>query len=146
MESLNETLLASWVRLSTSVINNRLVPDLSYNESVVCHYLYRNLIFKNKENLTASMLCEKTHILKSQMNRILNRLEEKQMITRKRSTTDKRKVYITFNLEQAKEYKKQHEKIITMLNNIIERIGREAAEDAIRIFDTVSNVADELIH
>lgn len=145
MQSLNEALLAAWVRLSTAVVNNRLVSDMPYNESLVCHILYRNTLSDTKSDITATKLCEKTNILKSQMNRILNRLEEKNLIKRIRSPKDKRQVFITFNLEQADAFKKQHDKLITLLDAIIEDIGIEKAREAIDIFTTVSRTANKIL-
>lgn len=145
MQSLNEALLAAWVRLSTAVVNNRLVSDMPYNESLVCHILYRNTLSDTKSDITATKLCEKTNILKSQMNRILNRLEEKNLIKRIRSQKDKRQVFITFNLEQADAFKKQHDKLITLLDAIIEDIGIEKAREAIDIFTTVSRTANKIL-
>lgn len=145
MQSLNEALLASWVRLSTAVVNNRLVSDMPYNDSLVCHILYRNTLNDNKSDITATELCEKTNILKSQMNRILNRLEEKNLIKRIRSQKDKRQVLITFNLEYADAFKKQHEKLIALLDAIIDDIGIEKAKDTIEIFTTVSKTVNKLL-
>lgn len=145
MQSLNEALLASWVRLSTAVVNNRFVSDMPYNDSLVCHILYRNTLSENKSDITATELCEKTNILKSQMNRILNRLEEKNLIKRIRSQEDKRQVLITFNLEYADAFKRQHEKLITLLDAIIDDMGIEKAKEAIGIFTTVSKTVTRLL-
>lgn len=42
MNNTSESLLNAWLRLSTSVINPRLVSEISYNESLVCNILYNN--------------------------------------------------------------------------------------------------------
>ena len=89
----NEALLKTWLRLSTSIINNRLVSEMSYNESLVCSILYPNT--KMGMYMTATELCHFTKMLKSQMNRTLNILEEKKLILRRRSDTDKRQVMIS---------------------------------------------------
>ena len=146
MEQMNEALLEAWLRLSTTVINSRLVSNLSYNESLVCHILYRNLKDGAKKMLTATDLCEKTKILKSQMNRILNKLEEKRMIIRTRSTKDKRQIFVSFNMEQAEEFEKQHRNIMELLNTIIGKIGAKDAEDALRIFHNISDAADQVLN
>lgn len=145
MQPLNETLLASWVRLSTAVINNRVVSEIPYNESLVCHILYKNTLNNRDAEMTATDLCEKTHILKSQMNRILNRLEEKNLINRRRSQKDKRQVMISFNLDHADAFKKQHDKIIDLLNSIIDEIGVEKAKEAVDIFNDLSNSAAKIL-
>lgn len=146
MEELNEALLESWLRLSTRISNSRLVSSMSYNESLVCHILYRNLKDGAKKMLTATDLCEKTKILKSQMNRILNKLEEKKMIIRTRSTKDKRQIFVSFNMDRAEEYEKQHTKIMELLNTLIGKIGKDAANDAVRLFHNISDAADQVLY
>lgn len=57
MENMSEDLLNIWLRLSTSVINSRLVSDLSYNESLVCNILYNTQKKDPNQFLTATDLC-----------------------------------------------------------------------------------------
>lgn len=146
MNSLNESLLASWVNLSTSVNNERVVSEMPYNESLVCHILYRNTMQAKDTKMTATELCEQTHILKSQMNRILNHLEEKKFIKRSRSEQDKRQVYISFNPEQADSFQKQHEKLLRLLDAIIGEIGVDAAKEAAELFNKIATAANKFIH
>lgn len=146
MNELYEKLLASWVKLSTSVVNTRVVTNMSYNESLVCHVLYENCVSPHPREITATTLCEETHILKSQMNRILTSLENKNIITRIRSNKDKRQVRIDMNLEQSDIFKTQHEHIMKLIDSIVDKIGPETAKEATRIFDIISMTAEELLH
>ena len=143
-DQLNETLLSSWLRLSTSVNNSRFVSEMSYNESLVCNILYRQQLTSPDQLLTATDLCQMTKMLKSQMNRILNQLEKKNIITRVRSTQDKRQVFVSFNYEQAKDYERQHKQILEVLDHIIETLGPAKIEEAIALFENVSDIADQL--
>ena len=140
----NEVLLAAWLRLSTSINNSRLVSDMSFNESLVCNILYHNHLEQNSP-LTATDLCSRTKMLKSQMNRTLNQLENKGMIVRERSTNDKRQVYVFFNMEQAGKYKQQHQKILVLLDKIINELGMDQTKETIQIFERISDIADLLI-
>lgn len=142
--ALSEALLESWLRISTSINNSRIVSKLSYNESLVCNLLYRNHREVSAAPMTATQLCRKTKMLKSQMNRTLNQLESRGMIHRERSTTDKRVVYIRLNSDALKDYKKQHESIIAILNNIIAELGLEKTQETIDLFDKICDVADNL--
>lgn len=144
-EHLSEALLDSWLRLSTSINNSRIVSKMSYNESLVCNLLYRNLLENTDTPMTATMLCKKTKMLKSQMNRTLNHLEDKGMIRRERSASDKRLVYIQLNPEALKDYKKQHEQILTLLTQIITDLGPEQTQNTIHLFDKISDIADHLL-
>ena len=141
---LNEILLAAWLRISTSINNSRLVSEMSYNESLICNVLYQNYLSGNQTPITATDLCQITKMLKSQMNRTLNQLEEKNMITRVRSEHDKRQVHIFLNLEQANSYKKQHQQILSILDRVIGELGHKKAAEAIHLFNDISDIADEI--
>lgn len=146
MLPINEKLLSTWLKLSTSVVNARITDEFPYNESLVCNMLYMNSLQDNSEPLTATDLCNKTRMLKSQMNRTLNFLEEKEIITRQRSKDDKRQVYIIFNAENAEPYMKQHEKILPILDEIIARLGEEKTKDLIQTLTYIADIADDIIN
>jgi DNA-binding MarR family transcriptional regulator len=141
----NEILLGAWLKISTAINNSRLVSEMSYNESLICNILYRNTIDNPEKKLTATDLCAETKILKSQMNRILTQLEDRNLITRERSPQDKRKIFIHLTTEQSNAYLKQHKQILVLLDRIIERLGPEKTDEIIRALNGISDVADEII-
>ena len=142
---LNEVLLGAWLKISTAINNRRLVSEMSYNESLICNILYRNAMESPEQTLTATDLCNETRILKSQMNRILTQLENKNLITRERSTEDKRKVFVRLTSEQSNAYLKQHAQILSLLDTIIDKLGKEQTERIIHALNGISDVADEVI-
>ena len=142
---LNEVLLGAWLKISTAINNSRLVSEMSYNESLICNILYRNTIECPEKKLTATDLCAETKILKSQMNRILTQLEDRNLITRERSPQDKRKIYIHLTTEQSNTYLKQHEHILALLDRIIERLGEEQTKEVILALNGISDIAGEII-
>ncbi len=144
MTKINEDLLDAWLRLSISVNNPRLVTEITYNESLICNILYKHAHSKEETPLTATDLCKMTNMLKSQMNRTLNQLEEKQLISRERSTIDKRQVFVTMNMQQCHIYETQHKQILNILDTVIGKLGRERAQDAIKILNSISEVAEQL--
>jgi DNA-binding MarR family transcriptional regulator len=83
-------------------------------------------------------------MLKSQMNRTLNQLEERNLITRVRSTMDKRQVFVSMNLNQCRIYEKQHEQILQILDAVIEKLGIEQSQKAIQTLNAISEVAEQL--
>ena len=83
MQALSEELLTAWLRLTSAIDNQRLVYGLSFNEAVVCSLLERES--RRGGFLTASTLCARTGILKSQMNAILRSLESRGVISRQQS-------------------------------------------------------------
>ena len=142
---LNEKLLGAWLRISTVINNSRLVSEMSYNESLICNILYRHAMESPNRRLTATDLCAETKILKSQMNRILTQLEEKNLITRERSPQDKRKIFVRLTTEQSNAYLKQHEQILKLLDDIIEKLGEEKTLEIIDTLNGISDVAGEII-
>lgn len=144
MDNINENLLNTWLRLSTAINNPRLVSELTYNESLVCNILYQNYHNTTTQPLTATDLCRATNMLKSQMNRTLTQLEAKNMITRERSTIDKRQILITMNLEQCHTYERQHKQILQILDAVIHHLGMERTQTAIEIFNDISDIAERL--
>ena len=144
MEHINEELLTAWLRISTSVNNSRLVSEMSFNESLICNILYSNQISENPKALTATDLCKETQILKSQMNRTLNKLEERGMIIRIRSEQDKRNVFIHLNTENSDKYTSQHKEILAIIDAIIKKIGIENAKTAIDTLNLLSDAATSL--
>lgn len=143
MTKINENLLDAWLRLSISVNNPRLVTEITYNESLICNILYKNA-HNPEKMLTATDLCKMTNMLKSQMNRTLNQLEERKLITRERSTIDKRQVFVSMNMDQCRVYETQHEQILQILDAVIEKLGTEQAQNAIQILNAISEVAEQL--
>lgn len=145
MAHLNEELLHAWLRVSTSIVNSRIVSELSYNETLVCNALYRNMMEQGEKPLTATDLCGKTNMLKSQMNRTLNLLEVKGLIARQRSTEDKRQVFVMFKKDRADAYEAQHARILTLLDGIINELGAEKTEETVRNLLQIADIADGIL-
>ena len=142
MNQLNEDLLNAWLKLSKAVINNRLVSDMPYNEALICNILYRNQTYNSEKKLTATDLCNETKMLKSQMNRTLNQMEQKNLIVRERSDKDRRNIFITINCSQVKVYVEQHSKILKLVDTVIEKLGEKKAMEAIELLSMISSIAN----
>ena len=145
MDISSEDVLNAWLRLTTTVNNVRLAGELPYYELLICGILYRNQKSGAPGSLTATELCGETRMLKSQMNRTLNSMEKKGLIFRTRSAQDRRQVYITFNMEQAGVYEKEHARILSCVEELLDRVGRQRAGEIIQLFTLISDMADEVI-
>ena len=141
----SDDVLNAWLRLTTTISNVRMAGELPYNELLICGILYRNQKSSAPESLTATDLCGETRMLKSQMNRTLNSMEKKGLIFRTRSAQDRRQVYITFNMEQAGVYEKEHARILNCVEELLDRVGRQRAGEIIQLFTLISDMADEVI-
>lgn len=145
MQNVNERVLNAWLKLSTSICNERIVSELPFNESLICGILHQNALEHPEKKITATELCEKTNIQKSQMNRTLNSMEKKGLIFRKRSEKDKRQVFVSLKMENAAIYERQHKSVLRFVDTMLEKVGKEKAEEIIQLFTLISNKAKEVI-
>ena len=137
----NEQVLEAWLQMTTVINNERITPDLPYNESMICRYLYQN----QDINVSASDLCNYMRMQISQMYRTLTSMEKKELITRIRSEQDTRKIYITLNDSMLKIYKTQHEKILKIVDELFDKIGYERQSEVIKLFDLITQTAKEML-
>ena len=135
---INEKILSAWLKMILAVDSERVVSELSYNESIICNVLYSNL---DKE-MTATELCTITKMQKSLMNRTLNSLEEKQLIKKERSEKDKREIVIQLVDNPNSLFMKQHTSTLAYVDKIIGHLG-EKSEEIINIFETIAKIAQE---
>lgn len=145
MQNINEKVLNAWLKLSTTICNERIVSELPFNESFICGILHHNATEHPEKKITATELCEKTNMQKSQMNRTLNSMEEKGLIFRKRSEKDKRQVFVSLNMENAGIYERQHKKVLEFVDMVLDKVGKEKAEEIIQLFTLISNKAKEVM-
>ena len=140
----NEELLHAWLRLCTTISNERITSDMPYNEALICNYLYRTKMMCPDQIPTATDLCRFTKMLKSQMNRTLQCMEEKGIITRKRSEKDRRQIYVVLN-EECSIYQKQHTKIMKIVDALMARLGTDNVDQIIPMFKKIADTADEVL-
>lgn len=140
---LNEELLSAWLRLGAVIDNQRLVSDLPFNEAMVC-----GLLLRARETgcaLTASDLCRETRILKSQMNAILHSLEKKGFIQRQRSSDDLRRWEIILLQEGLTRYLDSHRQTLTLVDRLIDSLGRDTAETLVPLLSQVADSFDRIL-
>ena len=145
MQNINEKVLSAWLKLSTTICTERISSELPYNESLICGILHRNAVENPEKQMTATELCEQTNIQKSQMNRTLNSMEEKGLIDRIRSKKDKRQVFVKINMENAEVYENQHKKVLDIVDTVLEKVGKEKAEEIVQLFTLISKKAKEVM-
>ncbi len=136
---MNEEILEAWLKLNVAINHERIVSELPYNETLIYRYLYNH----QDQVVTATKLCEVTGMLKSQMNRTLTSMEEKQLIFRQRSKHDKRQIEVTINKDHISIYETQHERIIRIVDRLIERVGEDNAKTALMLFEMIAEIAKE---
>ncbi len=141
---MNEELLAAWLKVSSVIDNHRLAdvlngwPELPFNEAQVCGLL------ASGEYRTASELCARTRILKSQMNAILHSLEEKGMIARERSQADRRLVEVRLLPAGQARYKRLHEQVLEIVDRVIGALGSEKAAELTALLEQTAAAFDSV--
>ena len=132
-----EALLRAWLGLTAAVCNRRMVSGLTFNEAVVCNHLLHQQKTDSTHYLTATDLCEKTNLLKSQMNQVLSSLETQGYLTRCRSENDRRQVFLTLTESGTAAYQKAHEQASALLTELVSQIGTETADQLTAQFDHI---------
>ena len=89
---MNEKILTAWLNMTTVINNDKITVELPFNEAMICRYLY---LYRNG-NVIASQLCEWMNMQKSQMNRTLTNMENKNLIRRIRNEEDRRQIFVVF--------------------------------------------------
>lgn len=133
-----ETLLQAWIKMETSIRENRILSDASFNEMVICHILLREE--SGGRQMTATDLGAEMHLLKSQMNRLLTGMETKGLIRRVRSDTDHRKVYIEICAAGRLRYETEHERILQLMYLLSEQMGEEDLLTLGRLLYTATDI------
>lgn len=136
-----ENLLDAWLKMSICIRGNRIVKSMSFNEILICNILYKH---QDAETITATDLCNRTRLLKSQINKILSEMENRNLIERVRSNKDKRKIFIKLKSEGALAYRKEHEGILNILSAVFEEMGNEKVESLTENLNEALSIVDRL--
>ena len=141
-KNIEEALLGAWMDMASNIRGNRLVTGLSFNEIVVCSFLYRSRA--SERELTATDLGSRTKLLKSQLNKVLTMMEEKGLIERVRSEKDKRRLYIRLREEKLSVYLKEHEKVMEIVHQVCLTLGEEKVKALTELLMEAVEVVDKL--
>jgi len=138
-----DKLLDSWLNLTSTLWNTRLVSSLTYNEAHVMGLLLRHSMQANP--MTATDLIRRTRLLKSQMNKILTALEERGYITRTRAELDKRMIFIRLTQEGIDAYQAEHKNVEAILDQLVAKIGPERALFIARELGEITEILDNIV-
>ena len=138
-----DKLLDSWLNLTSTLWNTRLVSSLTYNEAHVMGLLLR--YSTDDSPMTATDLISHTRLLKSQMNKLLTSLEHRGLIVRSRALADKRQIHIRLTPEGETAYREEHKGVEAILNKVIERLGTTRALDIARELTDVTAIVDDIL-
>lgn len=139
-----EALLQAWLSLTAVICNRRMVTGMTFNEAVVCNHLLHQQQRDPGHPLTATDLCEKTSLLKSQMNQVLSALERQGYVVRSRSRTDRRQVELRLTSSGEAAYHQAHQNASALLCQLVERQGKEAIDALSRQLELVAADIQEI--
>lgn len=143
-EAAGEDLLRVWLSLTAVICNRRMVEGMTFNQAVVCNHLIYQECAQPDQPLTATDLCEKTSLLKSQMNGILDQLEQRGFITRSRSPHDRRQIALHITEAGKAAYQVSHSRASRLLSALVEKVGQENVETLTENLNQISAVLMEL--
>ncbi|MBQ8600140.1 MAG: MarR family transcriptional regulator [Clostridia bacterium] len=129
-----EQLLRAWVKLSAMVKNNRITKGLPYNEAIVMM-----LLAYGEGPISLQEIIRETGMLKSQVNRTVNSLEEKGLLIRCPGEADKRTQAVRCVEGKMEIFHQVHQSSMGVAKEIMEIIGKEDTDAFIRI---VQKLAD----
>jgi len=141
--SAGDKLLDSWLNLTSTLWNTRLVTTMTFNEAHVLGILLRHS--SDETPMTATDLIRRTRLLKSQMNKILTALESRGYITRTRAELDKRMIFILLTPEGVAAYQEEHKNVDVILNQLVNRIGPERALFIARELGEITEILDGIV-
>jgi DNA-binding MarR family transcriptional regulator len=126
-ENPGEGLLRAWLQLASVVETRHLISGLTYNEAVVCNHLAYQQEREPTQPLHATDLCERTGLLKSQMNQVLSSLEKQGFLRRNRSLRDRRQVELWLTPEGERAYLNSRGQVQRLLATLVEQLGESRA-------------------
>lgn len=144
-QALGEELLRSWLCLTAMIWNRDLVSGLTYNEAVVSNLLTHQMTTDPLHPLTATDLCEKINMQKSQMNQILGALERRGYLERHRSESDRRQVLLTLTPQGQQAYACSHQMAHTLLSAVEARLGTQGMQDLANYLEIANATVQEAL-
>lgn len=142
MDAVNESFFDSWLKLSTTLDDIQIDTGLTRNETQICYALFRQSKKNPRVFLTPTDISRQTKIRKSQVNRNLNQLEEKGIVTREHSTVDRRKVYVHFDERNADAFFKSYRIVLAFVDRLVEMFGQDEVEHLIDVMSMVNELAE----
>ncbi len=134
MEERSLALIQAWVQLSGILKNSRFTKALPYNEAIVMLLLYQ----ADEQRISIREITRKTRMLKSQVNRTINSLEEKGLLERCNGEGDRRVGHVRCVRERLDVFLQVHAASLDIANNISQIIGPEDTDAFIRIVDKLA--------
>lgn len=143
---IGEELLRTWLELAAAIWSRQMVSGMTYNEAVVSNLLLHQQQENPKTPLTATELCEKTNIRKSQMNLLLGSLEKQGYLRRCRSEKDRRRVELYLTETGKTAYLASHQQGRALIDAIMAQLGEENTRALTAQLEQVNGIIQRELH
>ena len=138
-----EALLRAWLELAAIIWNRQMVSGMTFNEAVVSNLLLYRKRQDPAHPMTATELCEKTNIRKSQMNLLLNALEKQGYLCRQRCEADRRQVYLFLTEAGEKAYHTSHRQGRELIDIVVNNMGEESVRQLTGQLSAINTMIQE---
>jgi DNA-binding MarR family transcriptional regulator len=127
-ENPGEALLRAWLQVEAVAEARHWVSGLTFNEAVVCNHLAYQQERDPDHPLHATDLCQRTGLLKSQMNQVLSSLEKQGFLRRERSAQDRRQVELRLTPAGQQAYLDSRGQVQQLLTTLVDQLGAPRAD------------------
>lgn len=138
-----EALLRAWLELAAIIWNRQMVSGMTFNEAVVSNLLLYRKQQDPAHPMTATELCEKTNIRKSQMNLLLNSLEKQGYLSRQRCETDRRQIHLFLTEAGEKAYHTCHRQSRELIDIVVKNMGEESVRQLTGQLSAINGMIQE---
>lgn len=139
VQSLQNELILSWVKLSGIIKNNRITTGLKYNEAIVMLILYNRYLNDGVGLTSIQDIIKQTGMLKSLVNRTLADLEKQGLIAFEQGVTDRRTKFVKCVQEKLDVFLAVHNSSLGVSKNIIDIIGEQDTKTFIKIVEKLAD-------
>lgn len=143
-EVLQEQMLSAWIGLNALLKDTRVTKSMSYNEAIVMHVVLENYQ-KDGIGLTpVSQIISQTRMLKSLVNRTINKLYVQGYLEKRKDSEDGRMLSVLPVKEKLPEFLEVHRHSLDLARKAIDVIGKEDAARFIDIAQKLMNARLDL--
>lgn len=122
--------------LNKEMKRNRKPVNLNMNELFVLGTLFEHQHDENKDTLVqVKDLSDKLEVSRPYINKVINGLEQKELVERVRKPGDNKSVYLVLSKKANDYYHGNREKLIVFMNGIVQKLGEDDTITMIRILN-----------
>ncbi len=121
------------------LINEQIQSQLTHDQHITLYYI------RMMKGCTSSELAQLFHVNKSAISALISRLEEKQLIVRKRNDTDRRLVHLSLTQEGETLYQESNKKIHDVVENFISQFSDDEIESFMKTYEKLALILDKAI-